>query len=84
MPHLIVKLAKGRSDDVKQKLADQLTIAMVDVLGIDANAVSIAMEDVPREDWMEQVYRPDIEAAADRLLKRPGYGPLASVSGNES
>jgi phenylpyruvate tautomerase PptA (4-oxalocrotonate tautomerase family) len=32
MPHLIVKLAKGRSDAVKQELADRLSAAVTDVL----------------------------------------------------
>lgn len=30
------------------------------------------------QDWMQQVYGPDIETAGERLLKRPGYGQLAS------
>lgn len=83
MPHLIVKLAKGRSDTVKQELAGRLTATMMDVLGHGADAVSVAMEEVPMEDWMEQVYGPDIEAAASRLLKRPGYGPLALTLDDE-
>ena len=74
MPHLIVKLAEGRADAVKQELVDQLVRAVMDVLGHDADAVSVAMEEVARENWMEQVYGPDIEGGADRLLKRPGYG----------
>jgi 4-oxalocrotonate tautomerase len=52
MPHLIVKLAAGRGDAVKQELADRLTTAVMDVLGLDADAVSVAMEEVPMKDWM--------------------------------
>jgi len=84
MPHLMVKLAKGRSDTVKRELAGRLTATMMDVLGHGADAISVAMEEVPMEEWMEQVYGPDIEAEAGRLLKRPGYGPLASTLDNEN
>ena len=84
MPHIIAKLAAGRSDRIKQELAERLTLAMTDVLGLDADAISIAMEDVPSQEWMERVYRPDIEGASAPLLKRPGYGPLASVPGDET
>ena len=77
MPHIIVKIAEGRSQPLKQKLADRLAATMMDVLDLDSGAVSVAVEDVPMQDWMRQVYGPDIEPAGERLLKRPGYGPLA-------
>ncbi|WP_069865774.1 4-oxalocrotonate tautomerase family protein [Pseudomonas citronellolis] len=77
MPHIIVKLAAGRSQPLKQELADRLAATLTDVLGVDSSAVSVAVEDVPMRDWMWQVYGPDIETAGERLLKRPGYGPLA-------
>lgn len=53
------------------------------MLGVDAGAVSVAVEEVPVQDWMQQVYGPDIEAGAERLLKRPGYGPLAAPPESE-
>ena len=83
MPHIIVKLAQGRSEAVKQELADRLAVTMMEILAIDTEAISVAVEDVPADNWMQQVYGPDIEAAAERLLKRPGYGPAApGLSGN--
>lgn len=63
---------------MKQELADRLAATMIDVLGLDSSAVSVAVEDVPMQDWMQQVYGRDIETAGERLLKRSGYGPLAS------
>lgn len=79
MPHIIVKIAEGRSQPLKQELADRLAATMMDVLGLDSSAVSVAVEDVPMQDWMQQVYGPDIETAGERLLKRPGYGPLSDT-----
>ncbi|MEX4002101.1 4-oxalocrotonate tautomerase family protein [Paraburkholderia sp. EG285A] len=77
MPHIIVKMAEGRSDATKRELADRLTAAMMDVLALDASAISVAVEDVPTQQWMQHVYVPDIEGAGQRLVKRPGYGLFA-------
>lgn len=78
MPHLIVKIAEGRTSAIKQALANRLTETVMDVLALDAGSVSVAVEEVAPDEWMRKIYGPDIEAAADRLLKRPGYGPLAT------
>ncbi|ETE31715.1 hypothetical protein B398_06715 [Xylella fastidiosa 32] len=50
MPHIIVKIAEGRSQPLKQELADRLAATMMDVLGLDSSAVSVAVEDVPMQD----------------------------------
>ena len=81
MPHLIVKLAKGRTEAVRQELSDRLTAVVMDVLGHEADAVSVAMVEVDSKDWMEKVYGPDIAGAEDQLTKRPGYGPLSARAG---
>jgi 4-oxalocrotonate tautomerase len=80
MPHIIVKMAEGRSDAIKRELANRLTATMMEVLALDARAISVAVEDVPAQKWMQQVYVPDIEGAAQRLFKNPGYGPLAETA----
>ena len=36
-------------------------------------SVSVAMEEVNSKDWVEQVYKPDIQAKQDKLYKKPGY-----------
>lgn len=71
MPHIIVKIAEGRSQPLKQKLADRLAATMMDVLGIDSSAVSVTVEDVPMQDWMQQVYGPDIETAGEPCSSAP-------------
>jgi 4-oxalocrotonate tautomerase len=40
-------------------------------------AVSVAFEDVAKEDWVETVYKPDIIGKWQTLSKKPGYDPLA-------
>jgi 4-oxalocrotonate tautomerase len=79
MPHLVVKLASGRSDADKARLGERLTQAVQDALGYGPESVSIVLDEIPMSEWMSKVYEPEIVPIADQLLKRPGYGPLADI-----
>jgi 4-oxalocrotonate tautomerase len=80
MPHVAVKLYAGRSEADKQALADEITAAVRRTVGSSDDAVSVSIEDVAPADWSEKVYEPDILGQADKLYKKPGYGPLAERS----
>jgi 4-oxalocrotonate tautomerase len=72
MPHVIVKLWPGKSEEQKRHLADKITRAVMDTLHYGEGSVSVGFEEVSAEDWMEQVYEPDIRAKPDTLYKKPG------------
>ena len=73
MPHVIVKLHAGRSEQQKARIADAVTEAVMAATGHGADAVSVAIEDVAPQDWAEQVYRPDILGKPGKLYNKPGY-----------
>jgi len=73
MPHVVVKLWPGKSEQQKKRLADAIAKNVMDVLHYGEESVSVAFEEIPAEEWAEQVYRPDIVERADRLYKKPGY-----------
>lgn len=75
MPHVIVKLFAGRSEQEKAGLADEIAKAVRAVLKSDDKSISIGIEDIDPQDWAEQVYRPDI-LDNPTLYKKPGYNPL--------
>jgi 4-oxalocrotonate tautomerase len=75
MPHVIVKMYAGRSEQQKAKLAQEVTKAIMAGANCSEDAVSVAIEDIAPEDWGDKVYQPDIAAHPDRLYKRPGYNP---------
>ncbi len=77
MPHVIIKMQVGRSDEQKARIAEGVTKAIM--LGADCAeaAVSVSIEDIEPSDWTEKVYQPDIAAHPDKLFKKPGYGPLS-------
>jgi 4-oxalocrotonate tautomerase len=76
MPHVIVKLQSGRSEQQKTKIAAEVTKAIMATANCAEDAVSVSIEDVATTDWTEKVYKPDIIGNSGRLYKKPGYDPL--------
>ena len=76
MPHVIVKLYPGRSEQQKARLADEIVRDVVAIAKCEEKFVSLAIEEIKSEDWAEKVYRPDILNNQKRLYKKPGYNPF--------
>jgi 4-oxalocrotonate tautomerase len=76
MPHVIVKMHSGRSEQLKAKLAQEITKAVTSTLNLREDSVSVALEDVAPSDWTEEVYKPDIVGKPTTIYKKPGYNPL--------
>jgi 4-oxalocrotonate tautomerase len=73
MPHVIVKLYPGRSEEQKIRLAEEIAKDVVAVIKCEEKSVSVAIEEIRPEDWAEKVYKPDILNAPGKLYKKPGY-----------
>lgn len=73
MPHVIVKLWPGKSEQQKTRLAEAIMKDVMAILHYGEESVSIAVEEVQSQDWTEKVYKPDIQNKWDRLYKKPGY-----------
>lgn len=73
MPHVIVRLWPGKSEQQKQRLAEAITRDVMDVFDYGEESVSVAIEEVKSQDWMERVYLPDVKNKWDKLYKKPGY-----------
>jgi len=76
MPHVIVKLYSGRSDQQKARLAEEITKAVMAALKQGEESISVGIEDVVPQDWTEKVYKPDILGKPETIYKKPGYNPL--------
>jgi len=76
MPHVIVKLYPGRTEDQKNRLAEEITKDVVAVAKCEEKSVSVAIEEVDPREWAEKVYRPDILDNEANLYKKPGYNPF--------
>ena len=75
MPHVIVKLYPGRTEEKKTLLTGKIVKAVMEDLNVEETSVSVSFEEVPRERWTEEVYKPDIIEKENTLYKKPGYKP---------
>jgi 4-oxalocrotonate tautomerase len=73
MPHIIVKLWPGKSEQQKTRLAEAITKNVMDILQYGRESVSVAMEEVQAQDWVARVYKPDIKEKWNEVYKKPGY-----------
>jgi 4-oxalocrotonate tautomerase len=76
MPHVIVKMLPGRSDQLKRRLAEEITRAVTSTLKLGEESVSVGIEDVEHKDWTGHVYQPDILGKPKTIYKKPGYDPF--------
>jgi len=76
MPHVIVKLYPGRTEDQKIKLAKEIVKDVIAIAKCEEKSVSVAIEEIEKEDWAEKVYKPDILNNKGSLYKEPGYSPF--------
>jgi 4-oxalocrotonate tautomerase len=73
MPHVIVKLWPGRSEQQKIQLAEAIVKDVVVITKCGEESVSVAIEEVKPEDWAEKVYKAEIINKQEKLYKKPGY-----------
>ena len=73
MPHIVVKLWPGKSEQQKKRLAQEITQAVMTTLSYGEESVSVGIEEVDAKDWMEKVYNPEIRAKPKTIYKKPGY-----------
>jgi 4-oxalocrotonate tautomerase len=76
MPHVVVKLLAGRSEQEKSRLATQLVKDVMAILNCGDGSISVAIEDINAGDWAEKVYNAEIAPNWKKLYKKPGYNPF--------
>jgi 4-oxalocrotonate tautomerase len=68
---VIVKLWPGKTEQQKTRPAEAITKTVMDILHYGQESVSVAMEEVKSQDWVQQVYRPGIQNRWDKLTRNP-------------
>lgn len=76
MPHVVVKLLAGRSEQQKSRLAAQLVRDVMAILNCGEESISVAIEDINAGDWAEKVYNAEIAPNWEELYKKPDYNPF--------
>ena len=75
MPHIVVKMHKGRTEQQKLEMCDAITAALVNTIKCSEDHISIAIVDYNKETWGEEVFYPEIMANEQKLYKKPNYKP---------
>jgi len=73
MPHVTVKMYPGCTQEQKNKLAQEITNAIMTIVQKPEAAISIAIEEVKESEWMAKVYDTEIRPNMEKLYKKPGY-----------
>ena len=71
MPHISLKMYKGRTTEEKDKIANELAEVLVKN-GVKPTAISVSVTDYEPEDWKEQVYDKEIRDNKD-IFVEAGY-----------
>lgn len=73
MPHVNIKLYPGRSEEVKKELANKIAKVVSEMAGTSLGSISVAIEEIEKENWMKDVYEKDIIEKRELLYKEPEY-----------
>src|SRR2546423_708671 len=66
-------VALGKTEQMNFHFPRAIEKDLVTIANATEESVSVAIEEVPADDWDEKVYRPEILPNRDKLYKKPGY-----------
>ena len=73
MPHIEIQCFSGRTEEQKKQCAEKIADVVAETLGCKTSSVSVAIKDVPEEEWKEMVWDKYIDLELNNLYKKPGY-----------
>jgi len=73
MPHITIKMLKGRTDEQKTEAAKKVAAALVEAIGCTPEHISVAVEDYTPQQWQD-VFRIDV-TESEHIYKKPHYDP---------
>jgi len=73
MPHVEIKCFPDRTEEQKKQCAEKIAEDIAQILGCKISSVSVAIVDIPQDQWKEKVWDAQIIPNAKYLYKEPGY-----------
>ena len=74
MPHVSIKMIKGRTEAQKEAAAEAVKEAIVKSLGAPAAVVSVSVEDFTPQQWQD-IFKAEITDKPEALRIAPQYDP---------
>lgn len=75
MPHITIKCYKGRNKQELQKCADAVAKAVSETLGLKISSISLEIDEIEKDNWVNDIWDKEIEPNMDKLYIKPGYKP---------
>ena len=74
MPHIGIKMLKGRTQEQKEKLAAALVRTLTKELGCSEHYVTCTIEDFDAVQW-QKVFDEEVTQKQDKVFKKAEYDP---------
>ena len=74
MPHIGIKMLKGRTQEQKEKLAAALVRTLTKELGCFEHYVTCTIEDFDAVQW-QKVFEEEVTQKQDKVFKKAEYDP---------
>ena len=74
MPHISVKMLKGRTEAQKEKLAQELAKTLKNVLGVGDTHISVSVQDYTPKEWQGE-FQKEITDNMENIRVKPKYDP---------
>ena len=71
MPHVIIKLWPGKSEQQKQRLAEGVTKVVMTSFGYGEESVSVSLEEIAPSEWTRKSTSPTSSMAPASSTSRP-------------
>lgn len=73
MPHITIKMLKGRTDEQKKVAAEKVSDALIEAIGCTQNHISVSIEDYTPQEWQD-VFKKEVTENSS-LVQKPDYDP---------
>lgn len=71
MPYIAIK-AYPKDEETKKKVVDKINQIFIDEWGCPPQAISISIEEIKPEQWIDKVVKPEIDHKKDKMLVLDG------------
>lgn len=74
MPHISLKMLKGRTEEQKKIAAQELTDALCKAIGCGPDHVSVSIQDYTAQEWQD-IFAKEVTQNQNHIYKKPEYDP---------
>ena len=73
MPHIDIQCFPGRTEEQKARCAEKVAAVVSETLGCKISSISVAIRDIPEDQWKSRVWDTCIAPDKELLYLKPGY-----------